>query len=59
MLREFRMVMYTELYLTWTTDRTYCTHREACSALGAAGMAGGLGERGYEDVYGRVPLLLA
>ena len=53
------MVMYTELYLTWTTDRTYCTHREACSALGAAGMAGGLGERGYEDVYGRVPLLLA
>ena len=33
-------------------------HREACSALGAAGMAGGSGERGYEDVYGRVPLLL-
>ena len=46
--REFRMDMYTLLYLKWITNRTHCTARGTLlSVTGQPGWEGSLGKNGY------------
>ena len=57
-VREFRMDMYTLLYLKWIANKDHCTaHGTLLNAMWPSGQEGNLGENGYMYMYGWVPSL--
>ena len=51
-VREFRVEMYTLLYLKWITTRTYCIEHRTLNVMWQPGWEGSLGENGYMHMYG-------